>query len=126
MLTPSVLLVRLTLLWLIAAVAASVWKQLGGAWMVVGAGFGVLALAALLLSAGRTGRQVRRQLPGWAPLYVWIEVRLHLSNPDRLSVSCEAFDDHPLECAIEGLPRKLAVPPGGWAEFAYRLRPTAR
>jgi uncharacterized protein (DUF58 family) len=94
--------------------------------MIVSAVFGVLALGDLLLAARRTPLQARRVLPASAPLYVWIEVRLHVSNPDRMRVSCEAFDHHPPEGAIEGLPRGLEIPAGGWAEFSYRLRPTTR
>ncbi len=92
--------------------------------MIVSAMLGLLALGDLFLAVRRTRLQVRRLLPASAPLYVWIEVRLHLSNLDRVRVSCEAFDHHPPECAIEGLPRALEIPAGGWAEFGYRLRPT--
>ena len=126
MLTPSALMVRLALAWLVGAIAASIWKQLADAWIIAGAALGVLALADLFLAARRTRLQVRRQLPASAPLYVWIEVRLHLSNPDRMRLICEAFDHYPPECLSEGLPRRLAVPAGGWVEFGYRLRPTTR
>jgi len=126
MLTPSALLVQLALVWLFGAIAASIWKQLADAWVIAGAALGVLALADLFLAARRTRLQVRRQLPASAPLYVWIEVRLHLSNPDRMRLICEAFDHYPPECLSEGLPRRLAIPAGGWAEFGYRLRPTTR
>ncbi|HTS51872.1 MAG TPA: DUF58 domain-containing protein [Burkholderiales bacterium] len=123
---PSLLLVRLSLLWFVAAVAASIWSELGAAWMIASAVLGILALGDLLLAARRPRLEVRRLLPASAPLYVWIEVRLHLSNRDRVRVLCEAFDHHPPECAIEGLPRELAIPARGWAEFSYRLRPTTR
>ena len=126
MLTPSPLLVRVALAWLIAAVAASIWTQLADAWFIAGAALGVLSLADLFLAVRGTRLQARRQLPASAPLYVWIEVRLHLSNPDRMRLTCDAFDHHPPECVSEGLPRRLAVPAGGWAEFGYRLRPITR
>src|SRR5215470_4911884 len=97
MLTPSTLLVRLALAWFAAGGAASIWKQLADAWIIAGAALGVLALADLFLAARRTRLHVRRQLPASAPLYVWIEVRFHLSNRDRMRLTCEAFDHYPAE-----------------------------
>ena len=123
---PSPLLVRLALLWLIAAVAASIWAELAQPWLVASALLGAVALGDLLVTARRARIEARRVLPASAPLYVWIDVRLHLSNHDRLRAACEVFDHHPPECAVEGLPRSLAIPAGGWAEFSYRLRPSSR
>jgi uncharacterized protein (DUF58 family) len=123
---PSPLLVRLALLWTVAAVAASIWPALTGPWIAASGLLGAASLGDLLLSARRLRLEVRRQLPASAPLYVWTEARLHLSNRDRARVSCDAFDHHPAECTVEGLPRALSIPSGGWAEFSYRLRPTSR
>lgn len=123
---PSPLLVRLALAWAVAAVAACIWHQLAQPWAITSALLGAIALGDLLLAARRLRVEVRRQLPASAPLYVWTEVRLHLSNLDRARVPCVAFDHHPPECTIEGLPRALTVPAGGWAEFSYRVRPTSR
>jgi uncharacterized protein (DUF58 family) len=80
----------------------------------------------LLLAARRVRVEARRVLPASAPLYVWIDARIHISNRDRVRLSCEAFDHHPPECMVEGLPRELEVPAGGWVEFQYRVRPTSR
>jgi uncharacterized protein (DUF58 family) len=123
---PSPLLVRLALLWVISAVAASIWNGLAGIWIIASALLGAVAAGDMLLAARRVQLEARRLLPASAPLYVWIEARLHISNRDRMTVSCQAFDHHPAECAIEGLPRGLSIPAGGWAEFNYRLRPTSR
>jgi uncharacterized protein (DUF58 family) len=123
---PSPLLVRLALLWLLAAVTASIWPDLAQPWMVGSALFGAAVLGDLVVAARRVRIEARRVLPASAPLYVWIDVRVHLSNHDRLPVSCQAFDHHPPECAVEGLPRELGIPAGGWAEFSYRLRPSSR
>jgi uncharacterized protein (DUF58 family) len=123
---PSPLLVRLALLWVIAAIAASVWGELADAWLLGSALIGAIALADLFLVQRRPRIDARRLLPGSAPLNVWLEARLHLSNHDRLRVSCEVHDHHPSECAAEGLPREVRIQPGGWTEFTYRLRPVSR
>ena len=123
---PSALLVRLALLWLLAAIAASIWIEFTNPWILLSALIGIVALGDLLVAARRLRIEARRTLPASAPLYVWIDVRLHLSNHDRMSVSCQVFDHYPPECSLEGQPRDLAIPAGGWAEFSYRLRPTSR
>ena len=123
---PSALLVRLALLWLLAAIAASIWIEFTNPWILLSALIGIVALGDLLVAARRLRIEAQRMLPASAPLYVWIDVRLHLSNHDRMSVSCQVFDHYPPECSLEGQPRDLAIPAGGWAEFSYRLRPTSR
>jgi len=125
-LIPSVQLLRLSLVWMLASLAASIWQQLNTAWTGASVVLAAMMLGDLLLSLRPLRLDVRRDLPASAPIYVWIEVRLHLSNPHRMRVSCDAFDHHPPECAVEGLPRALVIPHGGWAEFNYRLRPTSR
>ena len=123
---PSFLLVRLALLWLVSAVAVSIWDAAAGAWIIASALFGAVVFGDLLLAARRVRVEARRVLPASAPLYVWTDARIHIANRDRVRLSCEAFDHHPPECTVEGLPRDLAIPAGGWAEFHYRLRPTSR
>jgi uncharacterized protein (DUF58 family) len=123
---PSRHLVALALLWLIAAVAAAIWPVAHEAWLI---GTAVLAAAVvldLLLLALLRAPTARRTLPGSAALNVGIDVHLRLSNPGASRVHCKVQDHHPVECAAEGLPRGLRVPPRGWAEMSYRLRPTSR
>jgi uncharacterized protein (DUF58 family) len=123
---PSRLLVRIALLWLVASVAASIWEALLLPWLIASGLAGLAVLSDLLLVARRLRVEARRMLPGSAPLYVWIDARMHLSNRDRVGVMCEVYDHHPPECAMEGLPRELTIPAGGWAELHYRLRPASR
>jgi uncharacterized protein (DUF58 family) len=123
---PSALLVRLAVLWLLAAIAASIWTELSNAWILLSALIGIVALGDLVAAARRIRVEARRILPASAPLYVWIDVRLHVTNRDRIRLSCLVFDHYPTECSLEGLPRDLDVPAGGWAEFSYRLRPSSR
>jgi uncharacterized protein (DUF58 family) len=123
---PSTLLVGLACLWLLSAVAASIWSATAGVWLIASALLGAVVCGDLLLAARRVQIHARRMLPASAPLYVWTDARIHLSNRDRTPLSCEAFDHHPPECTVEGLPRTLSIPAGGWAEFHYRVRPTSR
>jgi uncharacterized protein (DUF58 family) len=126
MLIPSSALVRWTLLWLISAVAVSMWSMLTVHWLAVSAVFALAVLSDTLLSARRVSLDVRRWVPGSAPLGVWIEIRLRLDNRDRLRLSCELFDHYPPGCAVEGLPRHVVAAPRGWVELAYRLRAESR
>jgi uncharacterized protein (DUF58 family) len=126
MLIPSAALVRLTLLWLISAVAVCIWPSLMVYWLALSALFGLVALSDALLAARPVRLEVRRGVPGSAPLGVWIEIRLRLDNLDRMRVSCELFDHYPAACAVEGQPKRLTAAPRGWVELAYRLRAESR
>jgi uncharacterized protein (DUF58 family) len=123
---PSRHLVALSLLWLIAAVAVSIWPVALQAWLVGTAVLAAAGLLDLLLLALLPAPSARRTLPGSAALNVGIDVHLRLSNPGASRVHCKVYDHHPVECAVEGLPRGLRVPARGWAEMSYRLRPTSR
>ena len=123
---PSHSLPRLALLWLIAAVAVSIWPEWRGAWLIATGILGAVAAVDLLLLALTRAPDVRRTLPGSAALSVGLDVQLRLSNPGAARVHCDLFDHHPQECSIEGLPRIVTVPARGWAELTYRLRPTSR
>jgi uncharacterized protein (DUF58 family) len=123
---PSRHLVALSLLWLIAAVAVAIWPVARQAWLIGTAVLAAAVLLDLLLLALLPAPSARRTLPGSAALNVGIDVHLRLSNPGGSRVHCKVYDHHPVECATEGLPRGLRVPPRGWAEMTYRLRPTSR
>jgi len=126
MLIPSSALVHWTLLWLVSAVAVSIWPMLTAQWLAASALFAVAVASDALLSARRAALEVHRWVPGSAPLGVWIEIRLRLTNHDRLRLSCELFDHYPPGCVVEGLPRRLAAAPREWVELAYRLRAEGR
>lgn len=123
---PSRTLVRLSFLWLLGAVAVSVWPQWLQPWLL---GSGVAAAVALfdaVLLVLLRAPTAERRLPGSAALNVGLDVHLRLHSPGAVALHCEVFDHHPAEAAAEGLPRTLTVPPRGWVELTYRLRPTAR
>jgi uncharacterized protein (DUF58 family) len=126
MLIPSSVLVRWTLLWLVSAVAVAIWPVFTVHWLGLSAVFVIIVLSDALLAARRLQLELRRSLPGSAPLGVWIDVRLRLDNQDRMRLSCELFDHYPAGCAVEGLPRQLKAAPRGWVELTYRLRAETR
>jgi uncharacterized protein (DUF58 family) len=123
---PSRHLVALALLWLIAAVAASIWPAARGVWLIASGVMAAAALLDLLLLWLLAVPSARRVLPGSAALNVGIDVPVRMHNPGAARMHCEVYDHHPVACAVDGLPRALALPARGWAEFAYRLRPTQR
>src|SRR5262245_27189239 len=126
MLIPSPSLVRWTFLWVVSAVAVCIWPALLTPWLGLTAVGALATLSDALLAARRVRLEVSRSLPGSAPLGVWIDIRLRLTNEDRMRMSCELFDHYPVECAVQGLPRRVSAAPRGWVELAYRLRPESR
>ena len=107
---PSQTLVRLVLLWLIGALAASIWPVGLQPWLI-GSGVGAAAvLFDLFLLMLLPRPTVERRLPGSAALNVGLDVQLRLHNPGMGALQVEVFDHQPPEGAVEGLPRTLRVP----------------
>jgi uncharacterized protein (DUF58 family) len=117
---------RLALLWLVTAVAASVWPQALPVWQIASILLALVAAADIVLLALLPKPTAVRRLPGSAALNVTIDVPIRLANGGALPASCEVYDHSPAECTIEGQPQSLVLPPRGWAQLTYRLRPTSR
>ena len=125
---PSPLLVRLALLWLIAAVAASIWAELSA------------ALAGRQRAAGRGSagrfagdgapRARIESAPGAAGIGTVVACgsTCACTSPTTTvcALACEVFDHHPRSAQSRACRAALAIPAGGWAEFSYRLRPSSR
>ena len=119
-------LLRLLALWTVLGVAASLWPPL--LWIWGGAGLALLGVA------GWSWRFVRRlpepsaerRVAGALPLGAPSPVTVRLTNRGSHPLDLEVFDHHPETAEPEGLPRRIEVPPKGWAEVAYRLRPLER
>ena len=123
---PSKTLTRLLLLWVIAAVAVSIWPVGLEPWLIGSGVAGAAALFDMLLLVLLPRQTAERRLPGSAALNVGLDVHLRLHNRAATFLRCEVFDHHPPQSVVEGLPRALRVPARGWAELTYRLRPTSR
>lgn len=129
--SPRAATLGLLALWLAVAVAAAAEPAvarpwLGRLWLIQGAALAVAlafdARAVRRLPAPTAGREVA----GTLPLGVWIPVRLRLDNASDAGLDFQVFDHHPVEADVEGLPRHVHLPPGGWSEVEYRLRPRRR
>ena len=80
---PSQTLVRLLLLWLIGAVAASIWPVALQPWLMASGGAAAAVLFDLFLLALLPWPTAERTLPGSAALNVGLDVHLRLHNPGR-------------------------------------------
>lgn len=122
---PSLHLLRLGLLWLVAALAASIWSA-GALWWGATAVLAAVALLDLALLAGLPRPEAVRRLPGSAALNVAIDIGIRLVNRSALPLTCDLHDHHPPQAVVEGLPQTLLVPARGWADLHYRLRAVSR
>lgn len=119
------------LLWLVSAlaafgVAASVFPAVQPQWMLAAAALGLAALADLAAGLRLRAPDVTRLLPATLALGVPLEVRLRVRNASRAALAAEVYDHHPPSFESRGLPRRLALAPGEWAELAYEARPLSR
>jgi uncharacterized protein (DUF58 family) len=125
-LSPGAGTLRLLGLWTVVGLLAAIWPVLVPAWAAMGGALGLL----LALTGRRAARQmpprIERQVAPTLALGVFSPVRLHLTNEEDRPVRIEVFDGHPVHADTEGLPQRLTLPPRGWAEIEYRVRPNRR
>ena len=67
-----------------------------------------------------------RATPGSLPVGVWHRVRVRIRNRASVPREAEVYDHHPPQCEVRGLPRRVRLPPRGWADVEYELRPVER
>jgi uncharacterized protein (DUF58 family) len=112
--------------WLVLGVAAVVQP----AWQPAFLGGGLAILLALGAAAWQLARspavEVSRRVAGSLPLGEWSDVTLRLHDAGSGAVELELFDMHPVTAELRDLPLRLRVPPGGWSEATYSLRPLRR
>lgn len=119
---------------LLAWVAGWVGVALVGVWLpelaVIG---GFLGIGLLLLALYDVAplyrlpalRSERIAPESWA-LGVWQTVKLRLHNPSTRVWTVEVFDHYPEQVELAGQPQISRLPPQGWVEQHYQLRPLRR
>lgn len=113
--------------WLVSAAVVAVWPGAMGFFLLHGGVLIGLFAWDGVAARRRGGPTAEREVRGALPLGQWSPVRLRLSHAGRAPLSVDVFDHYPAEAAeVEGLPRRLTLPPGGWGEVTYRLRPVER
>ena len=112
-------------LWGALGIATSFGWPLAQAWQVPGAGIALLALFDVWRLRRRTTPEIVREIPEVLPIGTEREVILHIESGPR-SQRVDVHDLHPGGWEVQGLPRRLRLPPQTVSSFTYRLRPNAR
>jgi uncharacterized protein (DUF58 family) len=109
------------------SIAAAGWKELVPAWQAVMV-FALAAALADLAAAYALPAQLAmvRRIPGSLAIGRWRDCIVRIENRGRFAVRCELYDHHPVSCEMAGLPFSTVVPASGFAQTAYRVRPTER
>lgn len=114
------------MLWVVLGGAAAFISELQGAWMFYG---GVLLLV-MIIEAWLVWREpalrVERKVAHSLPVGSWTVVRLVVHNTGARAYRLAIFDHYPVYADVEGLPLRVAVRPGEFAQLVYRVRPTRR
>jgi uncharacterized protein (DUF58 family) len=105
---------------------ATLWPAWTPLWKFAAA----LSLSLLLLDFYQVRRlplpQVQRILRHSIPVGVWSQVELRLLNHSARGLRLFAHDHHPADFEVQGLPRKLFLPPERNLSLHYRIRPGQR
>lgn len=109
------------------AAIAAYWQALLPAWEVAIGAFALVLLADLLSARALPPRlELERFVPRSLPIGRWRDCIVRLHNRAPFAARCDVYDHHPAACEMEGLPFALTVPPNGFAQARYRIRPTER
>ena len=119
---PTSLLLKLLCVWLVLALAASVWEVMEKPWQIASSLLAVVMVldACTLPWRGRITGQ--RSVPGRFALGVSSSVTLTVTHSLRRSLTLELFDGIPAAAEAEGLPCSVTVPPGEFAAVTYKAR----
>ena len=110
----------------LAGLGVSFFEALTGVWLT---GFGALiavAIADALLALRLPVPTAQRQVPGSLPLGVDHDIVIRLASDAAHGLHLEAYDLHPPQITVTGLPQSFTLPARGWTEIRYRLRPIER
>jgi len=125
-----VILPSARLLWLVSALLAAAFAAaIYGAqdlWFGAAAVVAAAALVDALIALRLPAPEVARRVPHALALGVRTEVSLRILNRARTRIRLEIHDHHPASLEAEGMPRAVALAPGGWTELRYQVRPVAR
>ena len=127
---------RLLLVFLLLAVAATAWPQLAIAFSAAGIAIVVLWLSAAIQLRRMPLPTVRREVAPSLPLGEWTEVSLRFEAPEGARLVFELFDHYPTSAELDGLPATIRLEgdrqreePGDQGTETvqrYRLRPRRR
>lgn len=112
--------------WFVLGIVAALLPALVLAWAMTGALLAGLVLLDLALLIRTPKLSATRRVSASLPVGAWSQVRLRLDNPGRRALRIAVFDHYPVQSEAEGLPQRIRVAGGGFAELTYRLRPTER
>ncbi len=111
---------------LLVGLLAALWPGWASLWKFSAA----LSLGILLLDFYQVRRltlpQVQRLQRNSIPVGVWSQVELRLLNSSARGLRLLAHDHHPADFEVQGLPRKLFLPPERKLSLHYRIRPKQR
>ena len=125
MILPAPRLLGMLAALLAAALAASIYGA-QDLWFGAAALVAVAALADALMALRLPPPELARRVPHALALGVRTEVGLRILNRAKRPIRLELHDHHPASLEAEGLPRAVALAPGGWTELRYQVRPIAR
>ena len=122
---PSARLIWVAVILSGAGVGASILAS-QSSWFAVAAVVLVISVGDALAALRLPSPPALRRVPASLAVGVRTEVLLRIANPERRTLRLEVHDHHPASFEAEGLPRRLVVTPGQWAEVRYQVRPVSR
>ena len=108
------------------AVAVVFVPALEGPWQWTAAALAALAIIDAVLTWATARLAADRPTPGSLAVGAWHRIRVRLRNGSRVAREAAVYDHHPMNCEVRGLPQRVRIASGAWAEIEYEMKPLAR
>jgi uncharacterized protein (DUF58 family) len=126
MLIPSRRLLLLAIVLGASGLAVSFFDELAPIWISVMLLLSGTALVDAMRIRRITTPAASRRVAGSLPLGAASEVGIRIENARTHTLRAKVFDLHPPQVDATPLPQTVSLPPGGWCEVHYSVRPHER
>jgi uncharacterized protein (DUF58 family) len=100
---------------------ASLWKEFITVWELAFYGVLTLAVIDLLLMYLKQPIEAHREAPSSLPLGVSRQIKLRLHNHAKQAKTLQVYDHYPESMEVEGLPVRVNIKAGHYADIEYKL-----
>ena len=126
MLIPAPKLFWATAVLALAGLGVSFFDVFAGVWLTGLGALTAIAIVDAILALRLPVPKAERQTPGSLPLGVDQDIAIRLASETNHIVRLDAYDMHPPQATVTGLPQSVTIAAQGWSELRYRLRPIER
>ena len=123
---PDTRLLQLSVVLVCLGLLSSIWLELDSIWLSTLVLVLIVSLIDLLRVAQTPAPLIQRTISGALSVGVSHQVHLKIKNVSRRNMIVDVYDHFPEQAEVEGMPRRLILDAGEFADVSYYLKPLQR